>query len=73
MKRIKISFTLLVDDENPDCDGFLHYMPEKLTECFCCNEIESCVESDELYDEDVQIRFLKGGIPKIYLQDTHSK
>lgn len=68
MRRINVSFTLLVDDKHPNYDDFMLYMPEKLTECFCLNGVESVVESDELYDEDVKVKFLKGGIPKIYNQ-----
>jgi hypothetical protein len=68
VKRIRVSFTLLVNDKHPDYDDFMLYMPEKLTSCFCLDDVESVVESDELYDEDVKVKFLKGGIPKIYNQ-----
>jgi len=63
MKRIKVTFELFVNEEAHDYDDFMLYLPEKLTECFCCDESE-VVETDELYDEDVKVKILKDRIPK---------
>lgn len=52
-QQITIQVKLTVNPEHSDLEDFLTYLPENLTECLCMDE--SCVLTDELYDEDIKV------------------